>query len=232
MSKKFVDDQMKRFVPSRHCLCVFLTGSDHLAGALLERLVYWTERAGDRPSDECGWIAEPKKKLRSDCCLTKAQYARALSKLTKHEFVEQRRRGKIAELRPSKQTLNYIACATTWKAARQFLPVATRAEFRLPARTEKLVEPWLSWLFDEAVERGHSVDVKLSPEEVGLLVLLREMFDEAMERYPSADDNIDWWGEFIFGLLYDWKKKPIPEQPSSPSVAFCVENFDQFFGRF
>jgi hypothetical protein len=116
-----------RTTPSRNALCVRLAAHDHLAGLFLVGILHWAKYGRAEISGVEGeWVANPRSWWRRECCLSSSQYDRSIAKLKKLGLVETRQwwfgHKNILYVRPTKVTLDYIASATTWVAAEQFLP--------------------------------------------------------------------------------------------------------------
>jgi hypothetical protein len=122
--------KQRHTTPSRHAICIKLAGGDHKAGAFLYSIQHWTKYASAAiPGVEGHWIANTRVWWMRECCLTSSQYDRTISKLEKMGLIERCQYWfgprNVLHLRPTTISLKYIASATTWKAADQFLPCSS-----------------------------------------------------------------------------------------------------------
>ena len=112
--------------PSRAVLCIMIAGHNHMAGVFLASIVHWAKYGrAVIPGAPGYWVANPRMWWMKECCLTASQYDRTICKLEKLGLIERRQwwfGGKnIHFLRSTEKTRSYIASATTWTAAEQFL---------------------------------------------------------------------------------------------------------------
>lgn len=123
--------------PSRNALCVKLVGNDHVAAHLLISVVHWAKYGNaEIPGVHGKWVANSRDWWMRECCLSPSQYDRSIAKLKKRSLVETRQwwfgRRNILHVRPTKIALDYVASATTWLAAAQFMPDPYFAEIDDP----------------------------------------------------------------------------------------------------
>jgi hypothetical protein len=116
-----------RTTPSRNALCVKLAAHDHLAGLFLVGILHWAKYGrAEIPGVQGEWVANPRSWWGRECCLSSSQYDRSIAKLKRLGLVEARQwwfgHKNILYVRPTKLTLDYVASATTWVAAEQFMP--------------------------------------------------------------------------------------------------------------
>jgi hypothetical protein len=217
--------RMKMLMPSRHVLCGLLTGRDYAAAMYLDRLVHWTQHPWP-------WLPPGSAWLQKDCGLTDRQLAGAVSRLMAMELVEQRGSAqKVLQLRPAERTLGFLACATTWSAAYVFLHDALKGSFDLPWQMRVAAAAW------KGVAELRADLIILSPEELGALAMIEEMFDHALEIYSmsQSDDkgslHSERWAlrRFLSFVAECWSSLEVPERPSSPTLPFFAEEFDAFF---
>jgi hypothetical protein len=132
---------MKETKPNRLALCVMLTHGDHMAGVLLERAVFWIQHArATIPGVGGEWIANVREWWMQEAQLSYDQNDRASRLLQRLELIEKRQwwfaRRNILHVRPTARTLDFIACAQTWKAAREFFD-----DYSIDEQISDLAEP-------------------------------------------------------------------------------------------
>jgi len=112
--------------PSRIALCVKLAHSNHMAGILLYRIVFWKQYARAKIKGETGeWIANDRAWWMREAQLSSDQYDRTISKLKKWNLIESRQwwfgGRNILFVRPTKVTADYVTAAKTWQAADEYV---------------------------------------------------------------------------------------------------------------
>jgi hypothetical protein len=112
--------------PSRLALCTMLARENHMAGVLLERIVYWIRYGrAEIPRTMGCWIANERTWWMREARLSLDQYDRSIRRLKEWQLVEARQfwwgRRSILHVRPTKLTIDYLAAAKTWKAADEFI---------------------------------------------------------------------------------------------------------------
>lgn len=113
--------------PYKDALCIMLARDNHPAGFLLAKIVYWSKYGKAKiPKFKGYWIAHKCEWWAREARLSVGQYNRAISRLASWGLVEKRQwwfgRVNILYVRPTALTKDFLAVATTWEAAKEFLP--------------------------------------------------------------------------------------------------------------
>jgi hypothetical protein len=109
-----------------------LARGNHMAGVLLHSILYWSKYGSAKiPGEEGKWTAHDREWWSREACLSLRQYDRAISRLMTWGLVEKRQfwfAGRnILHVRPTTLTTDWIALASTWQAAEEFLDEAFAA---------------------------------------------------------------------------------------------------------
>jgi hypothetical protein len=117
----------KNTTPYKDALCIMLARDDHVAGFLLAKIVYWSRYGKARiPKYKGYWVAHKRDWWEREARLSVGQYNRASSRLAKWGLIEKTQwwfgRVNILYVRPTTMTNDFLAIATTWEAADEFLP--------------------------------------------------------------------------------------------------------------
>ena len=134
MSKQYINLEDKPGVkatnPYRDAIFIILSRDDHLAGFLLTKIVYWHQYARAQiPGVEGYWIAHKREFWEREARLSPGQYNRAIARLASWGLIEKCQwwfaGQNILHVRPTALTKSFLAIATTWDAAAEFLPEYT-----------------------------------------------------------------------------------------------------------
>lgn len=117
---------IKETTPSRLALCIMLAKGNHLTGAFLYSIVYWSQYGRAKiPHADGYWVANTRIWWCREICLTLRQYDRAVAKLATWGLIEKRQwwfgRRNILYIRPTSLTKDFLASAKSWAAAKELV---------------------------------------------------------------------------------------------------------------
>lgn len=213
--------------PHKLQLCIMLARGDHMAGALLHVINYWSQYSKAKiPGVDGVWRAKERTWWMREGQLSTRQYDRSIAKLAVDGLIEKRQypfAGRtILHVRPTSKTKSFLAAATTWNAA---LEVLAQMGFPSPAwHTDKATQ--ITPSLQEMIEAWGEPSLK--PEEVGELATFRQGMTSVVGHEGEYDfsaftlEVIAWtvenWAEFGTGCK---GKKICP----NPKIEFFCQNF-------
>jgi hypothetical protein len=216
--------------PNTASICILLARGDHVAGVLLDRINFWSDKGkAEIPGTEGHWCANDRPWWMREAQLSLKQYNLAAAKLVKLGLIEKRQHPfagrNILHLRPSDTTRDILASAKTWDMA---LEVLAHAGVPIPM-----------WLAEQGTQVVPSMQEmievwgkeSLTATEVGKLALYRQEMkcvSTAYEKYDCSNialPLIDWavnnWTNFLTGCKAANKST---KDASKPSIAFFCEH--------
>ena len=178
-------------VPSRIALCVKLAHSNHMAGVLLYRIVFWKQYARAKIKGETGeWIANDRAWWMREAQLSSDQYDRTISKLEKWNLIERRQwwfgRRNILFVRPTKVTADYVTAAKTWQAADEYVDDEMGHEVTISKSTDQSSANLLSSKGVSVTAKPGSAMPLISNNNENLQVFYKEKLHCAHPASPSC----------------------------------------------
>jgi hypothetical protein len=127
--------------PNKLPLCIMIAGEDHLAGVLLERIMWWWPYASiSIPKKPGEWIANSHVFWMREARMSPDQFSRTLRRLVAKGLVERTQFWfaglNILHVRPTLKTIEFLQAAKTWPAANELM-VGQNAS----SQTGKFAEP-------------------------------------------------------------------------------------------